>query len=157
MIVMTIYSYAMNNENDKKFDLDRSPGFVICMTALRFKGQMSRRLKSFDVTPEQWGVIAMLWDEDGITQKELSSRLYKDQPNTTRILDKLESKGLIKRVDNAEDRRAFLIYLTEEGRKMRDCLYPFVLNLRDDTWKGFSEEEMSLFMGMLDRIWANLE
>jgi len=147
----------MNEENKKMFELDKSPGFFICKTAIRFKGQMGRRLKSFDITPEQWGVIAMLWDEDGITQKELSSRLFKDQPNTTRMLDKLEAKGLIKREDDIDDRRAFLIYLTREGQEMRDALYPLVLNLRDDTLRGFSHEEMALFMKMLDRIWNNLE
>jgi DNA-binding MarR family transcriptional regulator len=99
----------------------------------------------------------MLWDEDGITQKELTSRLFKDQPTTTRMLDKLENKGIIRREDAADDRRAFLIYLTEEGREMRNALYPIILDLRDDTWRGFTTDEMAIFMNMLDRIWDNLE
>lgn len=157
LVVITIYSIAMNEKNKKKFDLDSSPGFLICKTAIRFKCQMGRRLKDFDITPEQWGVISMLWEEDGITQKELSSRIVKDQPNTTRILDKLEQKGIIRRADNTEDRRAFLIYLTDEGRKMRDELFPVITRLRQDTCMDFTKEEVDALMNMLDRIWKNLE
>lgn len=157
ILVITIYSIVMNNEKIKVFDLDKSPGFVICKTAIRFKAQMGRRLKGFDITPEQWGVISMLWEEDGITQKELSSRIVKDQPNTTRILDKLELKGIIRRADYIEDRRAFLIYLTDEGRKMREELFPVVSQLRKDTCNGFTSDEIEKFMDMLNRVWVNLE
>lgn len=147
----------MTDDNKRIFDLDKSPGFLICKTALRFKGQMGRRLKDFDITPEQWGVISMLWEEDGITQKELSSRIFKDQPNTTRILDKLEQKGVIRRADDMEDRRAFLIFLTDAGRQLRDSLYPVVTKLRLETCKNFTQEEIASLMNMLGRIWDNLE
>lgn len=141
----------------KEYTLEESLGFVISKVALKFKNEMARRFRPYGVTPEQWGVIARLWYEDGLTQKELACRASKDQPNTTRILDKLEEKGLIRRADNAGDRRAFLVFLTNEGKKIRQLLFPVAAQLRQDVCAGIAERDQEMMILLLNRIWVNLE
>jgi DNA-binding MarR family transcriptional regulator len=148
------------NENRQQiggYDGEGSPSFAICKAAMRIRGVMGRRLKDFDITPEQWGVIAMLRTEDGITQKELAFRIFKDQPNITRILDKLAVKNFIRRADAAGDRRAFYIYLTEEGKEMYEKLHPIVVGLRGDICRDLSPDEIELLVKMLNRICVDLE
>ncbi|WP_243689260.1 MarR family winged helix-turn-helix transcriptional regulator [Geotalea toluenoxydans] len=71
------------------FLLDESIGFVVNQTALKLRTEMARRLKPFGLTPEQWSVLNRLAEQDGISQRELATRTFKDQPTTARILDKL--------------------------------------------------------------------
>lgn len=137
-------------------NLDESPGFLINKVALKIKCELGRRLKPFDLTTEQWVVLHRLWDKDGLSQKELADLIFKDQPNTTRILDKLSQKGLIRRFDNAEDRRAFLIYLTDEGKETVRTLFPLDGEIRAVACRGVSDEELALLRSLLNRIWNNL-
>lgn len=61
--------------------------------------------KPYNLTPEQAGVLRRLGEQEGISQKELSIRMVKDQTNIIRLLDQLEKKNLVRRGPNKEDRR----------------------------------------------------
>ena len=54
------------------------------MAGIRYKAQIWDCLKPYDVTPEQWVILNKLFDEDGISQRELAQRVAKNHPNTTR-------------------------------------------------------------------------
>lgn len=149
---MTIIKAAMNDTDRKYGSHSAAPSLVICRTAVRIKAMMAKRLKEFDITPEQWGVLAMLREEDGITQKELSCRILKDQPNITRILDKLAGKGLVRRTGATADRRAFLVHLTDRGREMHDELLPVVAAFRKDIVRDLNAEEIGTLLRLLDRV-----
>ena len=155
--VVTIINTAMKNSGYRFNSHCAVPSLVICRTAVRIKAMMTRRLKEFGVTPEQWGVLAALREEDGITQKELSCRIFKDQPNTTRILDKLVGKELVRRAGATADRRAFLVHLTAKGREMHDRLLPAVLAFRVDIVKGLTAEEVGTLLRLLDRVGTESE
>ncbi len=140
-----------------KYNLDDSPGFIMHRANLRYKCEMGRRFKSFDITTEQWAALCRLKEQDGLSQKELADRIVKDQPNLTRILDKLEQKGLIRRVDNANDRRAFFVYLTPEGEALMEKLIPIAVQVSVDAFAGFTAEEAASLKNLLNRVWRNLE
>lgn len=138
------------------FNMDESIGFIINRTAVSVKKQFVKRLKPFNLTPEQWSILNRLGERDGLTQTALAERTYKDQPNTARILDKLESKELLKRVDNPEDRRAFLIFLTDEGKKVRESIIPISKQLNTDAAMGLESEEQSQLINLLNKVYENL-
>ncbi len=139
-----------------RFVLDDSPGFIINRTNLKLSNYLTRKFKPYEITPEQWGVLNRLWFKDGISQKELSELTIKDQTTTTRILDKLEWKGLIKRQRSTLDRRLLLIYLTAEGRSLEDKLVPIVKGVLNEALKGFTPEEIQLIKSLLNRIYNNV-
>lgn len=139
------------------FSLDHTPGPAIYRTAARLKQVLGARLKPFDITPEQFSLLARLWEEDGLTQSRIAELLHKDKANVTRILDRLVAKGLVERRTDPQDRRAFHVYLTGEGRAAEARLAPPVEALRARIYAGISGEEQRRLVTMLDRILANLE
>jgi len=138
------------------FNMDESIGFIINRASLALKKEFSKRLSPYDLTPEQWSILNRLGEQDGLTQKDIAERTYKDQPNTTRILDKLEKKGLLQRVDNPDDRRAFLIFLTEKGKQLRENIIPISNQLNEDATVGLEKEEYRIAIRLLSKVYENL-
>ncbi len=136
--------------------LDNSLGFIITRTSTRYKNELGRRLKPFDVTPEQWVALHRLREQDGLTQKELADRIFKDQPTITRILDKLERKQLIRRSASPEDRRIFRIHLTDRGGNLLEQLMAVSLQVRESSCQGVTERELAELKATLNKIWSNL-
>ncbi|SMD13361.1 DNA-binding transcriptional regulator, MarR family [Desulfocicer vacuolatum DSM 3385] len=137
------------------FNMDHSIGFILNRTATAVKKEFTKRLKPYDITPEQWSILNRLGEQDGVTQKKLSDRTYKDQPNTTRILDKLEKKGLIRRADNPEDRRAFIIFITDKGKDARKKITPITAQLNADASQGLNENDLNNLLTLLNKVYTN--
>lgn len=140
-----------------KFDLEDSLGFIVQRTALKMKYELNRVFKPHGITPEQWGLLNYLWQKDGIAQKELSDKSYKDQPSVTRILDKLESKGLIVRRLNPRDKRELLVFLSDRGRELKDELFPLAAGYLQKAQRGISEKDLNLFKMLLTKVYNNLD
>ncbi|KGK87813.1 transcriptional regulator [Desulfosporosinus sp. HMP52] len=132
-------------------------GFIIGKTNSKMKNNLARAFKPYNVTHEQWPLLKWLWVEDGISQRELAERSYKDQPTITRILDKLEQRGLIRRQADSGDRRVSLIYLTKEGQEIEASLKPLARKALEHALRGLSEEERSQLTNLMNRISANID
>lgn len=138
------------------FNMDESLGFIINKTAIAIKKEFIKRLKPYGLTPEQWSILNRLGEQDGLSQKDLAQRTYKDQPNTARILDKLEKKMLLKRADNPDDRRGFLIFLTPKGQEIRASILPITTQLNEDAALGLKKQEKNQLINLLNRVYDNL-
>ncbi|WP_152399861.1 MarR family winged helix-turn-helix transcriptional regulator [Paenibacillus cellulositrophicus] len=140
-----------------KGDYEDLYGQFVSRTSRALNRYMALHLKDDDITPEQWTVIKRLSEQDGITQKDLAWIADKDQANLTKILDILERKHLVRRSRNEEDRRSFLIYITEEGRKLHGEVVGRINRLyREEVLAGIPESELALFSEMLKRINRNI-
>ena len=109
------------------------------------------------MTSEQWVVLARLWEQDGLNQKELAEKILKDQANMTRILDKVVKKGWVKRLDAVEDRRAYLLYLTDEGKRMVETTYPLVTQVKEKLESRLTDQEIKAVMSILDKLSDSLD
>lgn len=134
-----------------------SLGFMIAATSTKLKNNLAKSLKPYNVTSDQWALLVALWNCDGISQKELSERSYKDQPTTTRMLDILEKRKLIYRKINPEDRRSFLIFLTSEGQNIKEPLSKLARRALATALKGFSEQDKTQLRNLLNKIMDNLD
>lgn len=139
------------------FQLDQSIGFTIYRTALKMRTEMARRLKPFGLSPEQWSVLNRLGEGDGITQIELAARTFKDTPTTARILDKLAERQLVMRNQHPQDRRAFLVSLTDQGQKVRDSIMPVAVRMNEDAGSGLSAKECVQLLSLLNRVQDTIE
>jgi len=131
-------------------------GFILCHADMRMKNNLMRKIKSFDITTEQWMILNRLFEEGGISQKELSERTLKDQGSLTRTLDRMEKKGLIRRQVSPHDRRSFLVYLTDQGLEVRNQIVPIAVECIEEAVKGFTQEEVEALTTLLKRIISNL-
>jgi DNA-binding MarR family transcriptional regulator len=106
----------------------------------------------YGVTANQFVLLALLAEEDGITQQELVRRASSD-PNTVRaMLVLLEDRGLVGREQHPEDGRARNVTLTREGRLTYERLWAESEPLRERLMAVFQPEQADALAGFLERI-----
>jgi len=140
----------------KRHGIEKFIGFIIYRTALAMRSSLQRTLKErgLDITPEQCGILHVLHDEEGLSQKEIGDILVKDKPNISRMLDALERKGLIFR--QPSDRRRYAIFLTEAGKTLLEEIRPLGVHLEEKAIKGLLAREIEALEGMLNKIYGNV-
>ena len=98
---------------------DDSVGYVVRDVHRAFSRSLQAKIAAHGVSMGQWFFLRALWDEDGLTQRELSQRVGMMEPTTVTALNSMERRGLVERVRNPHDRRKVNIYLTPKGRSLR--------------------------------------
>ncbi|MEF2965969.1 MarR family transcriptional regulator [Paenibacillus sp. M1] len=127
-------------------------GFIMGVTYRKISSLLQSRLREYDITPEQWSVLRQIDQSEGLIQREIAERTGKDKPTTTRILDHLESKGLVYKQTGPQDRRSYLVYSSERGKALiRDTL-PIEEGVTEDVKQCLSAEEYDLLVELLLRI-----
>ncbi len=133
-------------------------GFHLARTSLALKAELRRSLAAagVDITPEQWAVLARLWEEDGRSQKEIRQSTLKDGATVTRIVDALERKGFIERRPDLADRRARRVFLTPAGVHIKDEASAAVETVRDRVFSCLSSDEQIQMISMLQQLYGEL-
>jgi DNA-binding MarR family transcriptional regulator len=109
-------------------------------------------LAGLDVTGNQFVLLALLAEEDGITQQELVRRASSD-PNTIRaMLVLLEKRGLVARDEHPADGRALRITLTREGRRTYDKTWAETEPVRQRLLAVLKLEETDALVQVLTRV-----
>lgn len=132
-------------------------GYEICLVARKIHQSLTAKFKEFDITPEQWVILKELSKEDKISQNELSFRVEKDKNNIKAIVDKLEKKGYVIREENLNDKRAFLITLTNKAYLLINELKDIDTEFNNDLSKNINEEDIKLFKSLLIKFQKNLK
>lgn len=117
---------------------------------------MQGQLGRFGVNLGQWVFLRALWQEDGITQRELSQRVGMMEPTTVTALNGMERLGLVERVRNKSDRRKINVFLTVKAQALRDLVVPGVQEVNSAAVCGLSESELVAAISALRTMIANL-
>ena len=112
---------------------------------------------NFEITPEQFTVLAAILDHDGLYQRQIGALTLKDRPNITRIINILEAKELVTRTPDVNKRKVFKINITEKGKKEYENTLPTVLEHWQDSISGVNDDDLKTCLNVLNRIKANLE
>jgi len=141
------------------FTLDESLGYIINRTALRLKQELYQtfKTKGYNITPEQWAVLNRLWEQEGLSQVELADKTFKDKPNVTRMLDVLEKRNFIFRQRDETDRRAFKVYLTEDGKRLKEKLIPLAIEVLERGQENLTNEDIEYLRIKLNTIYNNFD
>jgi len=102
--------------------------------------------------PHDAGILRMLGSNPGLTQHALSKILGMFPSQLVALLDGLEDRRLIERRRSPQDRRRYLLHLTNAGRKALAEIGRLTLLLEDDLFTGLTEPELDLFCQLLRRI-----
>ena len=121
------------------------------------RNHLERVLSPFDLTGEQFHLLKNTSTSTGYSQNELCRLVDKNPANMTRILDRLEKKGLVVRKDNPEDRRSSLVFQTTQGQAMVRQVSTLFQELSDAVEQGISTAERITFLKVLDKIDLNLQ
>ena len=134
-----------------------SVGYQIRMTHRAMQRLLQARIEPHGVTLGMWYFLRVLWDEDGLTQRELSRRVGTMEPTTLHAIAIMERSGFVTRVRNDADRRKLNVFLTPEGRRLKERLLPLAAGVVGAATDGFSEREVSLLLSFLSAIQRNIE
>jgi len=118
--------------------------------------EIQERMNAHAVTYAQWPALAALSRQQSRTAADLARELQTDAGAMTRMLDRLEEKGLITRTRDQADRRVTQIQLTTEGLEAVSPIREVLAEVLNQALRGFSEEEFERLRGYLRRVHANV-
>jgi DNA-binding MarR family transcriptional regulator len=140
-----------------EYAADDSVGFLLRRLLTSIKGDIDRRLEPCGLTNAQWEPLFKLKKSHASTVAELAREMQTDPGATTRMLDRLEAKGLCKRVRSTEDRRVVNLELTPEGEAAAEQIPAALAEVMNAHLAGFSKTEWQALLGYLRRMLANGE
>lgn len=110
-------------------------------------------LKPFDLSSQQYNVLRILRGQypNPITVNGIIERMLDKMSNASRLVDKLLLKGYVSRCDNADDRRACDIRITESGTEILKKI-DVLQEQADEKMKRLSPEEAELLSSLLDKL-----
>ncbi len=138
---------------------DESIGFWIYRIYSQANSLLRRAFEANgnSLTPEQWGILARLSEQEGMNQSQLGERAFKDRHNITRLLNVLERRGLVERRPDESDRRAYRLFLTEAGRVEEMSHRGIVKTHREALFDGLSTEDVAIMRRIFMHIVHNLD
>lgn len=141
-------------KSSAKLSLEKKTVINILYTDNWLKEQLLPFFKSCDVSMEQYNVLRILRGQKGspANLNTIQERMISKMSNTTRLVDKLISKGLVTRYVCEQNRRKVEIYITEEGMKFLKETED-ELNIREkNSMRGLTEAELITLNDLLDKI-----
>jgi DNA-binding MarR family transcriptional regulator len=104
------------------------------------------------ITVVQAGILFLLKQRNGRTMTEISQILSTDNSAVTGLADRLEKLGLIVRKPAPNDRRAYLIHITEDGLEEIDRAKVVIRRVNEEIKEGFTAEEIDAFKKVLSAV-----
>lgn len=136
-------------------ELNECINFLLTKTQQTVFQQFKARLAEYDVTPVQYGVLKCLWCQNGQNPSQLASSLSLDSSTITGILDRMESKGIIKRMADHIDRRSLKVVLTEQGRLLEEPVSEVIEEENKNVLCTLNKTEQVMLVEYLNRICSN--
>ncbi len=120
---------------------------------------LQMRLSEHSVSFGHWTFLRILWNGDGITQRALSEQAGVMEPTTFSALRAMEKLGYIERRQKVGDRKQVFIFLTPQGRALRDKLVPLAEEVNAIALNGLGEQEIAsmrkALLAMIDNLARN--
>ncbi|MGO4639152.1 MarR family winged helix-turn-helix transcriptional regulator [Mesorhizobium sp. 2RAF45] len=139
------------------FQKERSAGFLANHMARLFANGLQQRIRPLGLAPAQFMTLLALWDEDGLTQRELVQRLNVEQATMANTLIRMERDGLIERRLHPEDGRSQSIHLTAKAVGLREPAIQAARSQNEVALTGFSEDERLVFLDLMRRAIASMQ
>lgn len=109
----------------------------------------------YDITIDQWLVLKTMQENKNLSQNQIAELVFKDFASITRIIELLVKKKYIQRTIDNNDRRKFVLDITEEGNKIIGKIYPIVAENRKKALTDLNLEEINNLKTQLDKIINN--
>ena len=131
--------------------LEESLGFQVRDLNRLMQRALAQRIAPAGVAPGAWYFLRVLWEEDGLTQRELATRIGMQEPTAVIALRGMEEAGWITRIRSAEDRRKVHVHLTPAGRALREALLPEAKAVIGLATQDMTAEEVATLLALLRR------
>lgn len=141
--------------------LETSVGYQIRQTHRLVQRALQSRIERHGVTLGMWYYLRVLWEQDGLTQRELSRMIGTMEPTTLSAIAAMEAAGLVRRERDAHDRRKMNVFLTAKGKSLQHVLLPSAVEVVQLATSSMTERERSMLLSLLrtmqDALRADLD
>ncbi len=139
--------------------LSKQLGVFLNYVHNRFKLFVNEAMEAagFNITAEQFLLLDTLWNEGPQSQQKIADMMLKDKNSVVKLVDSLESRGLVTRRANPIDRRQNIVSTTPECDKMRDPVKEVALSTVKHITKGLDDEELAVFIKAMDTMAQNMD
>ena len=129
---------------------------TICFKLMRARDRVHEKTKPYFqeivITYGNYVTLLFLYENPGITQIRLAELNHKDRNVMVQTIDKFEKKNYVKRIRSENDRRAYTLYLTEQGEEIVRKYWDIVIDAEKFLFKDISDAELAIFQSILDRV-----
>lgn len=147
----------MSQDSVNRSGLQYEVAIKLGLSSRRFRARFAERVKSSSQTEARWSALYQLaLEPGGLIQSELAERMGIQGPTLVRLLDALESQGLVQRFSTPEDRRAKRVKILPDGQRMVGEVDTIAAQLRDDAFAGVSTDDLLVTLRVLDRLGVTL-
>src|SRR5690242_16058078 len=117
---------------------------------------LQMRLAAHAVSFGHWTFLRILWESDGLTQRELSEQAGVMEPTTFSALQAMERLGYVERRRRGDDRKKIYVFLTPQGRRLRHKLVPLAEEVNGIAVRGVAAADVAMTRRVLLAIIENL-
>ncbi|MDB5597458.1 MAG: hypothetical protein JWM36_4419 [Hyphomicrobiales bacterium] len=149
------HSY-LGTDHVPTFSADQHVGTALRETFHAFAHAVADNLRPLELTLNMWFVLRSLWEIDGRTQVDLASKLEVTPAAMVGIVNGLEAAGWVERRRSETDGRAFRVFLTPMGHKVRTKASGQALQVDAKALRGFSVAEVGTLLDLMRRLRTNL-
>jgi len=139
----------------RTFEPKRSIGRLLGKVKMAMGDALDRELAPFDITAAQFVVLLALASGEADSAAGLCRGISYDPGAMTRMIDRLEQKGLIQRTDHPDDRRRVGLELTAEGKTVYPKLKAAAMSVQNRFLRGFTKSDVRQLEILLQRMLAN--
>lgn len=159
MIVSTLSDKAAAG-GLKSFTVSDAPevglGMLLRDADNAFNRALRRKLAAHGISFSEFQHLRQLWDEQGLTQVELSRRIGIERASSTSVIASLLRKNLIRRSSAPSDKRKVLVYTSARGAALRDRLWPCAIETNNIAYTALNQEDRRTLFRLLHRVTGNL-
>lgn len=133
-------------------DLEAHLGYLLRRVSNQVSGEFERSLKARSISVAEWVVLSRVGSQRGITSGKLANELKLTRGAISKIVEKLEAKGLLTRASVQDDARVKKLFLTDKGTE----ILPQLVKIADDNdrrfFDGLSDSEKKVLRKLLLRL-----
>ena len=137
------------------YSSEQSVGYWIKQAYQTLQRNLDLRMQELDLTGMQWGPLWLISRCQADTVAACAREAGIDAGAMTRMLDRLEAKGLLRRTRSTQDRRVVHVHLTERGQEVAARIPHCLADVMNGQLRGFTEGEFRELLGLLQRFVSN--
>ncbi|MEU4603030.1 MarR family transcriptional regulator [Kribbella sp. NPDC023972] len=134
-----------------------SLGYQVNQLARLLAHALAARIAPYGVVPGQFAQLLALYEEDGLTQRELCDRVRIEQATMANTLQRMQRDGLVRCVPDPDDKRRMRVYLTDQARAIEPDLVAAARSLNTSATAGLTDAEVAQYLDLTARLIRNLE
>ncbi|MDR0913193.1 MAG: MarR family winged helix-turn-helix transcriptional regulator [Methanobrevibacter sp.] len=143
--------------NKIKFDDENSICWLFPKIMVLLRKKIQKRLNSVGLLWDQWIVLSQVYRFEGTNQKNISNTSLKNEASLTRTINFLENNNLVKRENSKKDKREFLIYTTDHGKKIFEESEEIMDEIQMEINEIFHPNDLKAMQSLLMELFENLE